>query len=190
MTFRGLRVERKCHIMERINYSTSSIKTSGNKKSCKNPKNTYTPDVSAAQIAIDAIELIMVLYARSEAPNLGKSIPIITKVPEILSSISEEKKLAIGAVAQSRTDLLSELDERMRQMYFTYMDAYNFEMKEKEIAWLLLKANSTKECVLKMKTSESSFRYSIRRMLSKTKTSSKNEMISKIRNEIEEGTPR
>ena len=163
-------------------YSTTKAEESKNEKEASNLSNL---DISEAQVALDAIYLIMVLYARSEAPDLAKSIPIITKVPDILASIAEDKKLAIAAMAQSQQGLYSELNMRLKQMYFTHMDVYKFEMHEKEIAWLLLRANSTKECVKKMRTSESSFRYSIRQMISKTHTDSKDAMVSKIRKDVE-----
>ena len=164
-----------------ILYTTTSTKV--DKK--PSPDTLDNLDITEAQLAIDAIYLIMILYARAEAPDLAKSIPIITKVPDILASIAEEKKLAMSAIAQTPRSLFCELDTRLKQMYFTRMDAYKFEMREKEIAWLLLKANSTKECVKKMNTSESSFRYSIRRMLGKTDTASKDAMVSKIRSDVE-----
>ena len=88
-------------------------------------------------------------------------------------------------LAQSRSDVICEFNDRMKEMYFTYFDKYEFKTQEKELAWLLLKANSTKECVEKMHTSESQFRYSIKKMCQKTKTDSKDSLITKLRTEVE-----
>ena len=46
-------------------------------------------DVSNSEIACEAIELILVLYTRLEDPKGANSLPVITKVPQLLASISQ-----------------------------------------------------------------------------------------------------
>lgn len=161
-----------------INYNTSSIPG-------KSGAIDKTTQVSNSEILVDIMSLLLVLFARLEHPKNAKSMPIITSVPQLLESITKEKKLAIMNLAQSRSDVICEFNDRMKEMYFTYFDKLEFKTQEKELAWLLLKANSTKECVEKMHTSESQFRYSIKKMCQKTKTDSKDSLITKLRTEVE-----
>ena len=159
----------------KISYSTQSNSgTNG-----KGKKDAYP--VSNEEVFASAVEMVMVLYARLVSPKNAKSIPVVTKVPQLLASISEEKKLAIGSLSQTRAQLFAELGERMREMSFSYFDRYSFKFREKKLAWLLLTAHSTKECVEELHISESSFRYAIRQMCAKTQTSGKDELITKLR---------
>ena len=159
----------------KINYATQS--SSGAKGKVK--KDAYP--VSNDEVLAGAIELVLLLYARLESPKSAQSIPVITKLPQLLASISEEKKLAIGTLSQTRAQVYAEFGERMREMGFSYFDRYAFKFNEKKLAWLLLTAHSTKECVEELHISESSFRYAIRQMCAKTKTSGKDELVTKLR---------
>ena len=149
----------------------------------KSARNDY--EVSNAEVVIEAIELLLVLFLRVENPKRAKSLPVITKIPQLLESISEEKKLAIASISQTRNQLVDEINSRMKGLYFAHFDKYGFDRIEKEIAWLLLKAHSTKECIAVLKISVSQFRYYIKKMCKKTKTATKDKMISKLRKEVE-----
>lgn len=142
-------------------------------------------DISTTEVVMGLIELALILYVRGEHPKDANSIPVITTIPQMLTSIAEEKKLAICQMGQSRQQVLIELDTRRKEMYFTSMDKYCFEREEKETAWLLLKAHSSKECMGLMHTSESQFRYCVRKMMQKTNTHTRGAMISLIRDEVE-----
>lgn len=140
-----------------------------------------TRDVSNAEIACDAIELILLLYARLENPGCASSIPVMTKVPQLLASITEEKKLAIGSLSQTRSQLFAEFAERMREMCFSNFDNYSFKTREKRIAWLLLTAHSTKEISQELHISEATYRYAVRQMCKKTRTATKDDMVTTLR---------
>lgn len=158
-----------------VKYATQS----NNKAPRKLKRDPY--DVSNSEIACEAIELILLLYTRLENPKGSKSIPVMTKVPQLLASITEEKKLAIGSLSQTRSQLFAEFGERMQELGFSNFDKYAFKFKEKKLAWLLLTAHSTKECVEEMHISESSFRYTVRQMCKKTGTETKDELVTKLR---------
>ena len=159
----------------KINYATQS----NSRPSKKLKRDPY--DVTNAEIACEAIELILLLYTRLENPKGSNSIPVMTKVPQLLASITEEKKLAIGSLSQTRSQLFAEFGQRMREMSFSNFDKYGMKFREKKIAWLLLTAHSTKECVDELHISESSFRYAVRQMCKKTGTETKDEMVTKLR---------
>lgn len=142
-------------------------------------------DVSTEEIVFEAIEMIMILGARSISPKQAKSIPIITKIPQLIASIADEKKLAIAQLSQSRHEVLCEMNVRIKEMSFTVMDKFMFERNEKEVAWLLLKAYSTAECIEKLHTSEGQFRYCVRRMCKKTNTNKKDDLVTLLRHEID-----
>ena len=163
-----------------VKYTAQNFDKRPNRKS---KSNDY--DVSNAEIVIEALELLLVLFLRVENPKRAKSLPVITKIPQLLESISEEKKLAIASISQTRNQLVDEINSRMKGLYFAHFDKYGFDRIEKEIAWLLLKAHSTKECIAVLKISESQFRYYIKKMCIKTKSETKDEMISKLRKEVE-----
>ena len=163
-----------------IQYTAQNIENKMNNK-CKN--NDY--EVSNAEIVVEALELLLLLFLRVENPKKAKSLPVITKIPQLLESISEEKKLAMASLSQTRNQLINEMNMRMKELYFTHFDKYMFERLEKEVAWLLIKAHSTMECIVILKISESQFRYCIKKMCSKTKTATKDKMVSKLRNEVE-----
>lgn len=139
-------------------------------------------DVSNAEIACEAIELVLLLYARLENPGCATSIPVMTKVPQLLASITEEKKLAIGSLSQTRSQLFAEFAKRMREMCFSNFDNYSFMSREKRIAWLLLTAHSTKEITQELHISEATYRYAVRQMCKKTGTVTKDDMVTKLRN--------
>lgn len=163
-----------------IRYSTAKLENEN-----MNEHDTQPLDVTNADIVVDALQLILILFVRLESPTQAKSLPVLTKIPQLLESISDEKKLAIAALSQSRNQIIDEMNTKMKEVYFTHFDKYMFKRNEKELAWLLLKAHSTKECVSKLHTSESQFRYCIKKMCTKTKTESKEQMVSKLRGEIE-----
>ena len=158
-----------------INYETQS----NDATTAKVKNDQYL--VSNEEVLAGAVELTLLLYARLMSPKNAKSIPVVTKVPQILSSISEEKKLAIGSLSQTRSQVFAELGERMREMSFTYFDKYNLTSREKKAAWLLLTAHSTKEITEELHISEPSFRYAVRQMCAKTKTTGKDELVTKLR---------
>lgn len=162
-----------------VKYAAQNNK--GKSKKVNQKKEQEQFDVSNSQIAIEAIELILLLYTRLENPKGANSIPVITKVPQLLASISEEKKLAIGSLSQTRSQLFAEFGDRMREMSFSNFDKYSFKQTEKKIAWLLLTAHSTKECVEELNISESSFRYAVRQMCTKTETETKDDLVTFLR---------
>lgn len=162
---------------QEIKYATQSNR--GKSKKAKRTEEQY--DVSNSLVALEAIELILLLYARLENPGVAKSVPVITKVPQLLASISEEKKLAIGTLSQTRSQLFGEIGDRMREMSYSNFDKYAFKSSEKKIAWLLLTAHSTKECTDELSISEGTFRYSVRQMCAKTGTGTKDELVTFLR---------
>lgn len=158
--------------MKKVTYATNKIESS-------------KEEVETNQIAMEIIELVLVLYARSEKLIKTKSIPFITRVPQLLKKIADEKKLAIDQLGGSNSDVLFALNSQMKEIYFTTMDLYMFERTEKEIAWLLLRGTPTSECVLELHISKSQFHYKVQNMMKKTKTGSKGEMVVRIRRDAE-----
>ena len=161
----------------------------GKKKSLKDKPDVAVKEgsqVSNAEIFIEIIELALILYMRLENPKEAKSLPVITRVPQLLASITNEKRLAIASIAKSRGQIFEEFGLRMKEMCFTQFDKYNFKRQEKELAWLLLTAHSTQECKNLLNTSESQYRYAVRKMCEKTNTSSRDDLVATLRDSMNE----
>lgn len=151
----------------------------------KNNRTKKTYDIENVNIFADLVSLAYILYMRLEAPENVQTIPAITTVPQMIANIVEEKKYALAQVIQPRHEIMNEINGRMKNIYLQVMEQYRFDREEKELGWLLLHAYSSKECQEKMKTSDCQYRYAIRKMCSKTKTSKKEEMVTKIRQDME-----
>lgn len=165
--------------MSKIKYASRSTRA--------NVQRNVEYEISNTDIFIELISLSYVLFMRNEFPNSAKSIPVITHVSQLLEQIVEEKRYALATIIQPKNALFYELTERIKVIFDQKMDKFKFERNEKELGWLLLKAHTSEECKEILHISDSQFRYTIRKMCSKTGTKKKGDMISKMRDEIMEG---
>ena len=163
---------------EKIDYGTGTLDKKGISKE-------YFGNITNSDVVMEILSLVLVLYARIEHPTKANSIPVMNRIPKILESMSDGKKLSILNLAFSPYDSNKEINKQLKEIYFCYFDKYRFTHEEKELAWLLLRAYSTDECAEQMNLSVPSFRYSIKKMCGKTNTKSRSELVSKLRNDID-----
>ncbi len=160
-------------------------KTEVTKRRTKNPEK-YVYRGSNTDVFVDLISLAFILYMRVEGPKDIALLPAITSIPQLLSQIVEEKKYAFTEMIAPRGQIIKALNEKMKDMHFAAMEKYRFNHQEKQLSWLMLHGYSTRECVEELHVSVSTYRYTVRKMIEKTKSDSREDMVKKLRSDLEE----